>query len=270
MGVAGQDTCAAVEVVQGPDHVPVAVADLEKAAARYRALGFTLKPGRPHANGIVNRHAKFADGTEIELITAPRAVDPLTTRYREHLAGGEGPAFLCLFAPSAAELQGALDRAGLAFTTGSGRVSLSPERSLDYVFFGSLNRSPTDRPRHFVHGNTAESLVSVWLAGHDLTPERRLLSALGARLGDEVVHVPEPARATVARFPLGTVVLLPGRHQVVKGRRIVGLTVSVRDRDEAARVLGTAAVRPARPSAEAARSVFVAPDTALGYWLEFR
>jgi hypothetical protein len=34
-------------IVLGIDHVPVAVADLEAAGARYRALGFTLKPGRP-------------------------------------------------------------------------------------------------------------------------------------------------------------------------------------------------------------------------------
>ena len=48
-------------VIAGLDHVPIAVGDLDAAAARYRALGFALKPGRPHANGIRNQHAKFAD-----------------------------------------------------------------------------------------------------------------------------------------------------------------------------------------------------------------
>ena len=56
----------------GLDHVPIAVNDLEAAAAAYRRLGFVLKPGRPHANGIRNVHAKFADGTELErLSTSP-------------------------------------------------------------------------------------------------------------------------------------------------------------------------------------------------------
>ena len=41
----------------GIDHVPIAVNDLEQAAAAYRRLGFVLKPGRPHANGIRNLHA---------------------------------------------------------------------------------------------------------------------------------------------------------------------------------------------------------------------
>jgi hypothetical protein len=33
-------------VVTGLDHIPIAVNDLDAAAARYRALGFTLKPCR--------------------------------------------------------------------------------------------------------------------------------------------------------------------------------------------------------------------------------
>src|SRR5206468_6529298 len=64
-------------LVTGIDHIPIAVRDLDAAAAQYRRLGFTLKPGTPHANGVRNEHAKFADGTELELITAPAATDAL-------------------------------------------------------------------------------------------------------------------------------------------------------------------------------------------------
>ena len=62
----------------GLDHTPLAVADLDEAAERYRKLGFTLKPGRTHENGIQNRHVKFPDGTEIELISTSKARDTLT------------------------------------------------------------------------------------------------------------------------------------------------------------------------------------------------
>ena len=82
----------------GLDHIPVAVRDLEAASATYRALGFALKPGRPHANGIRNAHVKFPDGAGIELLTVPSAVDPLSTKYFDMIRAGEGPAFLSFHA----------------------------------------------------------------------------------------------------------------------------------------------------------------------------
>ena len=76
-------------LVLGLDHIAIAVADLDAAAEQYRKLGFTLKPGRAHENGIRNQHVKFADGTEIELISAPEARDALTAEYLTHLAQGD-------------------------------------------------------------------------------------------------------------------------------------------------------------------------------------
>ena len=67
----------------GMDHIPVVVADLDKAEADFRAMGFSIKPGRPHSNGIRNAHVKFPDGTEIELITAPAAVEHAHARSRQ-------------------------------------------------------------------------------------------------------------------------------------------------------------------------------------------
>ena len=54
-----------------------------------------------------------------------------------------------------------------------------------------------------------------------------------------------------------------GTHQTVRGRRIAGITVAVRDLAAAAAVAGTGARRTAS-------SVFVDPGLAAGYRLEFR
>jgi catechol 2,3-dioxygenase-like lactoylglutathione lyase family enzyme len=236
-------------LVLGIDHVPVAVADLEAAGARYRALGFTLKPGRPHANGIRNLHAKFADGTEIELITAPAAVDPLTRHYREHLTAGDGPAFLALFASPGVQVEERLAAAGV--------------RVPDYFFFGPRQASPTDLPEHFAHANSAYAVTRVWLADDDLSAERRLLEALGATFHRETAAFPDPMQAEIADFPQGSVALVAGAQQVVHGRRIAGITVAVRDLDAAAAVAGAGSRRTAS-------SVFVDPRVAAGYRLEFR
>jgi catechol 2,3-dioxygenase-like lactoylglutathione lyase family enzyme len=239
---------AAAPLARGIDHVNVAVADLEAAGARYRALGFALKPGRPHENGIRNLHAKFPDGTEIELITAPSGVDSLTRKYRAFLEDGEAPAFLALFTPGP----------GAEKTLAAGAV-----RVPGYVFFGARNASPTDRPEHFAHANTAHALTRVWLVADDLSVERRLLEALGARVRRAAVEFPDRVDAEIAEFDEGSVVLLPGRFRLVRGRPIVGLTVAVRDLDTAATFAGAGARRTAT-------SVFVDPRDALGYRLELR
>jgi catechol 2,3-dioxygenase-like lactoylglutathione lyase family enzyme len=232
--------------VTGLDHIPIAVRDLERAAADYRSLGFALKPGRPHANGITNQHVKFRDGTELELITAPAARDALTTTYRKHLAEGDGPAFLALFAPG-------VDARSLGLTADP----------LRYIFMFGRNQSPTDRPEHFAHANTAESLMGVWLAGDDLSGERRLLEKLGAGIAIEDRQVPDQIKVPVAYLTEGEVVLLPGLRQLVPGRRIVGATLRVRDLAAARKVL-------AGRGQEIGSSIFLPPALTHGLWLELR
>jgi hypothetical protein len=263
---AGSQTPARDAVVLGIDHVPVAVRDLEAVASRYRAMGFALKAGRPHTNGIRNQHVKFPEGTEIELITAPAAVDPLTREYRKHLEAGDGPAFLSLFAPSPDTLMRVIASAGFRARSANGLVTLDDDGPLPYLFFGSRQASPTDRPEHFAHPNTAYALTRVWLAADDLGAERRLLTALGARFRDQTVSVPEPVAATVAELPEGSLLLLPGNRQIVPGRRLVGITVAVRDLTTTTRILGS---RAARVHNAEERRVFVHPDDTAGYWLEF-
>jgi hypothetical protein len=101
-------------VVRGLDHIPLAVTDLDASKADFEALGFVLKPGRPHANGLRNAHVKFPDGTEIELITAHAATDAITSEYHTWLRDGDGPAFLGLYAPDLSALIERVSRLGFA------------------------------------------------------------------------------------------------------------------------------------------------------------
>ena len=248
---------AAVGIPQGPavqglDHIPIAVNDLAGAADRYRALGFSLKPGRPHDNGITNQHVKFRDGTELELITAPAARDALTTTYRRHLAAGDGPAFLALYAPVRDRAPGRLDE------------------PLRYIFFGGRNASPTDRPEHFAHANTAESLIAVWLAADDLSAERKLLAAVGATFARRTVHVPDAMTAEVAQVGEGEIVFLPGSRQIVKGRRIVGAALRVKDLAAARQRVTTANLEGVREGGGRQASLFLPPDATHGLWIELR
>ena len=255
-------SAAGAAAIAGLDHIPIAVNDLEKAADDYRALGFALKPGRPHDNGIRNQHVKFPDGTELELITAPAARDRLTTTYRRHLEKGDGPAFLAFFAPSRAAALAQLDAAKISHRNGD------LLGALDYVFLGPRNQSPTDRPEHFAHANGAQSLISVWLAAADLSSERKLLTSMGATVAEAEVRVPDQLRAQVIRLTEGTVVLLPEARQVSKGRRIVGATLRVSDLAWARRAMEGG--KGAGKMIARDRSVFLVPSATHGLWIELR
>jgi hypothetical protein len=63
---------------------------------------------------------KFPNGTEIELITAPAALDALTTEYFNWLQAGDGPAFLGIYAPDFGALIKRLSTFGLALNSKGG------------------------------------------------------------------------------------------------------------------------------------------------------
>lgn len=257
-------------LISGLDHIPVAVSDLDAAAEQYRRLGFTLKEGRPHANGIRNRHVKFADGSAIELITAAEARDALSGGYMRHLADGDGPAFVALYAPSLDRLAGALDAAERRHERAQGVLTFPAGDSLHHIFFGARGRSPTDRPEHFAHANGAEALVGVWLAADDLSAERDLLEMLGATITEGERAVPEPANAGAATFPDGEIVLLPASRRLVPGRRIVGATIRTRSLAALREAMARAGLdAPSVRRTPRGTSVVLPPDLAHGLWLEF-
>jgi len=271
MPLAGQEVVRGGSVlVDGLDHIVLAVADLEAAADRYRQLGFTLKPGTYHENGIRNKHAKFSDGTEIELLSVGSAGDPLAFEYARHLRNGDGPAFVALFAPDLDELAGRFDQLGRNYRRSPGLLAFRHDDPIRHIFFGSRNRSPNDLPEHFEHANGAEMLTGVWIAGDELSGERALLIDLGANPVMEEMRLPQFTAARI-RFPRGEVLLLPGDLQQVEGRRIVGATVSTRNLLRLQQVMASGSMEvPEIIRTEQGASMFLPPDLTHGLWLEFR
>ena len=166
----------------------------------------------------------------------------MTTRYRQHLAEGDGPAYLALFPRPAPP---------------------KPEATPGYVFYGRGNQSPTDLPEHFAHANTAYTLTAVWLAAADFSKERALLKEYGApsRAGKLEVLA---AAAEVVQVTEGAIYLLPERFRVHPRRPVIGVSVAIRDRQAAARVLTTSGV----PFRTIQNSILLAPSETNGLWIE--
>lgn len=252
----------------GLDHIPLAVRDLDRARATFGSLGFALKPGRGHANGIQNAHLKFPDGAGIELITASGVTDDLTAHYVSLLRAGEGPAFFSLHARDTAKLHAALRDSGYAFRFAGGITTLhAPE--LAYLLLIRDNRSPTDRPEHFAHANGATSLRAVWVATEHGDALVRLLVRLGGQLQRRTVLAPQPVDAAVVALAAGEVIIIPASHQLQVGRPVVGASFRVSDLAKVRRLLSGTNVG-ARDAGGMQERVLVDAKTAHGIWLEFR
>jgi hypothetical protein len=227
--------------VLGLDHIPIVVRDLVRARADFQRLGFVLKPGREHANGLQNDHAKFADGTELELITATVAADALSTQYLEWMKEGDGAVSLGLYRPGARDAV----KAGL--------------------FFDERQKSPTDLPEHFRHPNGAISLSAAWLAGSPA--ERQITELPGGKLVRETSCAPFGFASKSVRFKEGEVVLLPESEQIVPGRPILAATVIVQNLLELQGILAGMRVDYRQVPGCGRPSFWVQTH---GLWLEFR
>jgi len=202
--------CTAPSAAPRLDHVIIAVRDLDSAAAKFRALGYRLKPGRLHQNGLLNQHIKFRDGTEIELMTvAGPATDRMAKEYADLIAAGDGGAYLALRVASPDSANAIAGRLGLSprgSSAGSWHfLSFPPSSPESVVFFVSGGSPARDPDSIFVHPDGATGLADVWVeAGPSLVP---LLSGLGGRLCPDSVQV-AGRRAPRIALANGSVVVL--------------------------------------------------------------
>jgi hypothetical protein len=255
------------QVRLGLDHIPVIVGDLERASATFVGLGFSLKPGRDHANGIRNTHVKFSDGAGIELLTVPKAVDSLSAHYLDLLRAGEGPAFVTFHARDTRQLHAALREGGYEFRQ-DGEITELVVPEFAYLFIVRDNRSPTDRPEHFAHANGATALSAVWIATENGDALARLLVQLGGRQARRQVLAPYAVEATVVTLAEGEVYILSRQHQVVAGRPVIGASFRVPNLSGVRRALTQAQIKSWEGAG--AERVVVEPSVAHGMWLDFR
>jgi hypothetical protein len=210
---AAQQVCEAAAAAPALDHVVVVVRDLDAAAAAFRAHGFRIKPGRLHANNLLNRHIKFRDGTEVELMTvAGRPGDAMAQDYADLSAAGEGGVYVALGSGDIAVADSAARVAGLETrhsTSGAWRfLSFPPNSPAAAVFFASGVGAVRDPDSLVAHVPAVDGLAEAWLEGGAALAE--LLARLGAtRCGDARA----PDGRTGQRWALrsGSVVIVPPR-----------------------------------------------------------
>lgn len=226
-------------------------------------MGFAIKRGRFHADGIRNAHVKFPDGTEIELITAPRAVDELTSEYRAKMENGEGPVYFGLYAPDSGAVRARFHALGVEAQDHDGMFTFPSASPLHPLLLGQRNKAPTDKPEHFAHPNSAVRLSALWVSGN--AELREMLQGLGVPLTPMgpcgVIGVTKGMRAAL---PEGNLYLVPSDATTVVAAR-----VEVRRLDDVEAALKANGVPMKKDTACDGAAVWVPPSRAHGIWIEF-
>ena len=163
------------------DHAVLAVQDLDSASASFEGLGFTLKPGRRHANGLLNRHIETRDGGSLELMTViGRPGDAVAREYAGFLSDAEGGVFVAVvadverFATVAREAGVAVELHG----GGGFQYATPPDVGLSALFAVDYE-DPPDSPAVLEHVNGVTAMTEVWVEAHPRLGW--LLEALGGR-----------------------------------------------------------------------------------------
>lgn len=196
----------------GLDHLVIAVADLDRAVADYRALGFTVTPGGEHAGrSSINALVVFVDGSYLELI-AWRQPAPDERWWRTLQQAGEGLVDHALLPRRTAAAIAAARARGLVTLTGpvdGGRLRPDGLRlqwqsarhaTPDLPFLcGDVTprewRVPEGPARD--HANGAQGIAAVRVLAADAATSRE---RLGALFGPAVSVSPvEPGADGVAR-----------------------------------------------------------------------
>lgn len=251
------------------DHASIAVMDLAASGAAYQRLGFTLKPGHPHANSISNLHAKFLDATEVELITASEPRDDLASEYLKLIGQGDGGAFVALRSGRIDSIAARLTRAGHATvikrTDGPRSISFPSDHALRTVWFLEVLRPWIDRAEYTAHANGGSGLRAVWLSSRIASALEPLLATLGYAAQP---HDWPIAASRVVNLDAGEIYIVP-LDSGLNGRSLVGVTIAVQSLGVVEDVLHDADVEFSGHTDLRGSSLLVRPLGARGIWLEF-
>jgi hypothetical protein len=198
---------------RGIDHIVLAVRDLDSAARRYEALGFTLTPRAQHPDhmGTSNRLMQFVGKNFIELLEVDRpatlaphdfAASPQRFSFgafnRDFVAHGDGMSALVLTGTDNRAVAAAFAQDGLGnyqpfdfergatlpdgsqVTVAFGLAYATSAAMPEAVFFTCHNRTPEYfwKPAFQTHANGVQRIAAVYLAAEEPARHRDFLSKL--------------------------------------------------------------------------------------------
>lgn len=165
------------------DHIIAVSNNLDSSIAHFSKLGFIVKPGRLHKNGIRNAHIKFRNGSSYEIISIEgEPKDAIARKYITLLEEKEGGVFIAISGLSTAAMINKLDSLNIEYNLIKSKAwnyITFNSTALSHLFFIEYKIKNVENPKFTSHPNAMNSFGNICMDGNDKT--LHLLKGLGLK-----------------------------------------------------------------------------------------
>jgi hypothetical protein len=251
------------------DHLIIGTANISESANFFAdVLGFTIKNGRQHSNGVNNLFIEFKDNSELELISVIDPKDNIARKYRsliEHKKYG---------------LQFAMrtDRLNEVISHFS-NLNSDYNKIHENENYSVLSKSEYDAklPLFFMkhknqnfntetdHQNSAKGIRSIWFSTQKLKETIFDLADLGFQLVDTVKVHGFSNRSVLMKNDNFEIILLEE-----KDYGILGVTIILDDLSVVKRRLDNKNLKYRSYNDEKGSGIILSPETSESIWIEFK
>ncbi len=164
------------------DHVIAVYKDLDSIKNIYTEMGFTIKPGRLHENGLTNAHIKFKNGSGFELMSVSDGnEDHLSSLYKALLNDKEGGVYVCLTGLDINEIAKLLRKESINYHITKSKLwtymTFPDYAGLEHFFIINYHTQILEKPVFLKHPNGCYGYNFITIEGNENTS--LFLKALG-------------------------------------------------------------------------------------------
>ena len=152
------------------DHVVSVHQNLTLAIEEYSQMGFTIKRGHLHDNGLINAHVKFENGTSFELMSLSGSPqDMMAVVYDSLIKIDVKGAYLALTGINLPSLETALRNQEIVYEVKTGKlwdyITFPAISELAHIFFIVYHKDFREESEYTTHKNGADGIQHVTLEG---------------------------------------------------------------------------------------------------------
>jgi len=250
------------------DHIIIGTKKFNESKLLFEKLGFSIKGGKQHKNGIKNFFVEFSDSSEIEIISIHSPNDPLATFYKSFLDNEQYGFQFALRTKNIKELARSFHIVKSNFTeisenkiyTTLSQKNLNQVLPLFFIeYIQGHSDSFTDR------SNNMEGLSSVWLSTKDIRKSIHQYSDFGFSLVDTVTVADIKSKTALLKNDNFELILIESKNYDISGTTIKITKIKELQKHLAKNLDIDIEIK----NSKRGRSIYLSPLITKSIWIEF-